>query len=39
VQSWMQYKEAADAAGFKLVSNRFEGDGSLLAWSPIGSAN
>lgn len=37
VQSWMQYKEAADAAGCKLVSNTFEGDNSLLAWAPLGT--
>lgn len=35
VQSWMQYKELADASGFGLVRNTFEGDASLLAWTPI----
>ena len=38
VQSWMQYKEMADSAGVKLVRNTFEGDASLLAWAPLGSA-
>ena len=37
VQSWMQYKEMADAAGCELVRNTFDGDSSLLAWSPLGS--
>lgn len=35
VQSWMQYKELATAAGVKLVRNTFEGDTSLMAWAPI----
>ncbi|MGI9329056.1 MAG: cupin domain-containing protein [Pseudomonadales bacterium] len=38
VQSWMQYKEMADAAGTPLVSNTFADDASLLAWAPVGSA-
>ena len=38
VLSWMQYKELAAAAGVDLVHNTFEGDSSLMAWSPIGSA-
>lgn len=37
VQSWMQYKDMADAVGFPLVRNTFEGDTSLLAWSPLGA--
>ena len=37
VQSWMQYKAMADAAGAKLVSNTFADDASLLAWAPVGS--
>ncbi|MXV90306.1 MAG: hypothetical protein F4121_13495 [Acidimicrobiia bacterium] len=37
VMSWMQYKAAAAAAGHPLVANVFEGDSSLLAWSPLGS--
>jgi hypothetical protein len=37
VQSWMQYKEIADASGTELVRSTFEGDASLLAWAPIGS--
>lgn len=37
VQSWMQYKAMADAAGVTLVRNTFAGDTSLLAWAPIGS--
>ena len=37
VVSWMQYKAAAEAAGHPLVANVFEGDSSLLAWSPLGS--
>lgn len=36
VQSWMQYKAMADAAGVTLVRNTFEGDASLLAWAPLG---
>ena len=39
VQSWMQYKEMADQAGARLVRNTFEGDASLLAWTPLGSAD
>lgn len=38
VQSWMQYKALADASGIELVRSRFDGDSTLLAWSPIGSA-
>jgi hypothetical protein len=38
VLSWMQYKELAAAAGVDLVHNTFEGDSSLMAWAPIGSA-
>jgi hypothetical protein len=38
VQSWMQYKEMAVAAGVDLVHNTFEGDSSLMAWAPIGVA-
>jgi hypothetical protein len=38
VLSWMQYKELAAAADVDLVHNTFEGDSSLMAWSPIGSA-
>ncbi len=38
VQSWMQYKEMADSVGARLVRNTFEGDASLLAWAPLGSA-
>ena len=38
VQSWMQYKQMADSVGLKLVRNTFEGDASLLAWAPLGSA-
>jgi hypothetical protein len=34
----MQYKEVAEAAGIELVKSTFAGDGSLLAWAPIGSA-
>ena len=37
VQSWMGYKEMADAAGIELVKNTFADDASLLAWAPIGS--
>ena len=37
VMSWMQYKAAAEAAGHPLVANPFDGDTSLLAWSPLGS--
>ncbi len=37
VQSWMQYKAAAEASGRPLVANVFDGDSSLLAWSPLGS--
>ena len=37
VQSWMQYKEAANAFGLKLVSNQFASDSTLLAWAPVGS--
>ena len=37
VQSWMQYRALADAAGVRLVRNTFEGDASLLAWAPIGA--
>jgi quercetin dioxygenase-like cupin family protein len=37
VQSWMQYKQLADAAGVRLVENVFAGDGSLLAWAPLGT--
>jgi hypothetical protein len=33
----MQYRELADAMGIKLVANTFEGDSSILAWSPLGS--
>ena len=36
VQSWMQYKEMADAQGVTLVRNTLPGDTSLLAWSPVG---
>ncbi|MFT7221289.1 MAG: quercetin dioxygenase-like cupin family protein [Candidatus Azotimanducaceae bacterium] len=36
IQSWMQYKELADASGVKLVQNTFAGDASLLAWSSLG---
>lgn len=36
VQSWMQYKELADASGVQLVSNTFPHDHSLLAWAPLG---
>lgn len=36
VQSWMQYKAMADAAGVNLVRNTFDGDASLLAWAPLG---
>jgi quercetin dioxygenase-like cupin family protein len=39
VQSWMQYKAAAEAIGTPLVANVFEDDASLLAWSPLGSAD
>ncbi len=38
VQSWMQYKAMADSVGVKLVRNTFEGDGSLLAWAPLGES-
>ena len=38
VQSWMQYKEMANSVGLQLVRNTFEGDASLLAWAPLGSA-
>ena len=38
VQSWMQYKELADASGMELVRNKFEQDASLLAWAPIGNS-
>ena len=37
VRSWMQYKATAEAAGTPMVANVFEGDTSLLAWSPLGS--
>lgn len=37
VQSWMQYKELADASGISLVANTFDGDTTLLAWAPVGS--
>ena len=37
VQSWMQYKELADASDLPLVRNTFEGDATLLAWTPISS--
>ncbi|TDJ38687.1 MAG: hypothetical protein E2O54_12550 [Gammaproteobacteria bacterium] len=37
VQSWMQYKEIAEASGTELVRSTFAGDASLLAWAPIGS--
>ena len=37
VMSWMQYKAAAETAGHPLVANVFDGDASLLAWSPLGS--
>ena len=37
VQSWMQYKAIADAAGHPLLANVFDGDASLLAWSPLGA--
>jgi len=37
VMSWMQYKAAAVAAGHPLVANVFDGDASLLAWSPLGA--
>ena len=37
VQSWMQYKQLADEAGYELVKNTFAGDASLLAWAPLGS--
>ncbi len=35
--SWMQYKAAAEASGAPLIANVFDGDSSLLAWSPLGS--
>ena len=38
VQSWMQYMEMANSVGVQLVRNTFEGDASLLAWAPLGSA-
>ena len=38
VQSWMQYKELADASEVKLVRNTFPHDSTLLAWSSIGGA-
>lgn len=38
IQSWMQYKELADASDMKLVRNTFEGDTSLLAWTPVGTS-
>ena len=38
VVSWMQYKAIAEAAGTPMVANVFEGDTSLLAWAPLGSA-
>lgn len=38
VASWMVYQAIAEAAGFPLVANVFEGDASLLAWAPLGSA-
>ena len=37
VQSWMQYKEAANAFGLQLVANQFASDSTLLAWAPVGS--
>jgi quercetin dioxygenase-like cupin family protein len=37
VQSWMQYKELAEAAGVELVRSTFDDDASLLAWAPLGS--
>ncbi len=37
VQSWMQYKQLADASGVELVQNTFAGDASLLAWAPLGA--
>jgi quercetin dioxygenase-like cupin family protein len=36
VQSWMQYKELADANGGGLVRNTYVNDSTLLAWAPIG---
>jgi len=38
VQSWMQYKELAQASGATLVQSTFSGDSTLLAWAPIGEA-
>jgi hypothetical protein len=38
VQSWMQYKELADASGAGLVRNTYANDASLLAWSPLGTS-
>lgn len=38
IQSWMQYKELADATGSPLVQNTFANDASLLAWAPVGSS-
>ena len=38
VMSWMQYREVAVAAGIDLVKSTFAGDGSLLAWAPLGSS-
>ncbi len=37
VQSWMQYKQLADASGLELVESTFANDASLLAWAPLGS--
>ena len=38
VQSWMRYKQVAEASGSPLVHNVFPGDTSLLAWAPLGDA-
>ncbi len=35
VQSWMQYKELADAQGVELVRSKVAGDDTLLAWAPL----
>ena len=35
VQSWMQYKELADAQGVELVRSTVAGDDTLLAWAPL----
>ena len=36
VSSWMSHKATAEAAGSPLVANVFDGDTTLLAWSPLG---